>query len=96
MLVTPPFPEYTSGSTFSASAAAVLTNLIGANVGFSSTSLGTPGIFRNFMNFTVAANEVGISRIYGGIHFNSGGNLDGLSSGTAVGNFVLQTKLLAV
>ncbi|MFM6532414.1 MAG: hypothetical protein ACKPIB_29720, partial [Dolichospermum sp.] len=45
-----------------------------------------------FSNFTNAANEAGISRIYGGIHFNSA-NLEGLATGRSVGNYVLDNLL---
>jgi len=46
------------------------------SVSFTSTSLGTPGISRSFNSFSEAADEAGISRIYGGIHFASA-NEDG-------------------
>lgn len=91
LLVTPPFPEYVSGhSTFSGAADAVLTNFFGNNIRFSSTSVGLPGVRRSFDNFTQAANEAGISRIYGGIHFQSA-NKDGLAAGRAVGNYISET-----
>lgn len=93
LLTTPPFPEYISGhSTFSGAAATVLTSLLGDNISFNLTSLGTPGIERTFSSFNAAANEAGISRIYGGIHFNSA-NIDGLTTGKSVGNYVLQNLL---
>ncbi|MFM6021877.1 MAG: vanadium-dependent haloperoxidase, partial [Dolichospermum sp.] len=96
LLTTPPFPEYISGhSTFSGAAETILTGLLGNNVSFTTTSLGTPGIYREFDNFTDAANEAGISRIYGGIHFNSG-NVEGLATGRSVGNFVLQNLLAPI
>ena len=93
LLITPPFPEYTSGhSTFSGAAATVLTTLLGDNISFTTNSLGTPGVYRTFTSFTTAANEAGISRIYGGIHFNSA-NVDGLATGKSVGNYALQNLL---
>lgn len=39
--------------------------------------------------FTEAANEAGISRLYGGIHFNSG-NVEGMNIGRAVGKKVYE------
>jgi membrane-associated phospholipid phosphatase len=93
LITTPPFPSYISGhSTFSAAAATVLTTILGDNVSFSLNSLGTPGVNRTFTNFNAAANEAGISRIYGGIHFNAD-NVDGLATGKSVGNYVLQNLL---
>lgn len=94
LLITPPFPEYTSGhSTFSGAADAVLTSFFG-NISFTSTSVGLPGVIRSFDSFTEAANEAGISRIYGGIHFQSA-NEDGLAMGRAVGSYISQNFLVS-
>ncbi|MEA5620007.1 ScyD/ScyE family protein [Cronbergia sp. UHCC 0137] len=96
LLTTPPFPEYVSGhSTFSGAAETILTELLGNNVSFTTNSLGIPGVDREFDNFTDAANEAGISRIYGGIHFNSA-NVEGLATGRSVGNYVLENLLAPV
>jgi hypothetical protein len=93
LLTTPAFPEYVSGhSTFSGAAETILTSLLGDNVGFSVNSLGLPGVERQFTSFTAAAEEAGMSRIYGGIHFNSA-NVDGLATGRNIGNYVLQNLL---
>jgi membrane-associated phospholipid phosphatase/methionine-rich copper-binding protein CopC len=93
LITTPPFPEYISGhSTFSGAAATVLTSLLGDNISFNLNSLGMPGVDRQFSSFNAAATEAGISRIYGGIHFNSA-NIDGLATGNSVGNYVLQNLL---
>ena len=43
-----------------------------------------PGIQRPFAGFWQAAEESGMSRIYGGIHFMSA-NVNGLESGRAIG-----------
>lgn len=88
LLTTPPFPEYVSGhSTFSGAASTILTDFFGNNVNFTTTSIGLPGVERSFKSFSAAADEAGISRIYGGIHFNSA-NRDGLAAGRALGNYV--------
>ncbi|MCA9128676.1 MAG: phosphatase PAP2 family protein [Planctomycetales bacterium] len=104
LLRTPPFPTYTSGhSTFSGAAAAVLTSLFGDNYAFSSTSDGHTGYAqrpldpslittRSFTSFNEAADEAGISRIYGGIHFNFD-NTAGLESGRQVGDYVVERLL---
>jgi hypothetical protein len=86
---TPPFPEYTSGhSTFSAAAATILTAVFGDHVAFSTTSLTAPGIVRHYDSFEQAAEEAGMSRIYGGIHFQFA-NLEGQACGTQIGRWVL-------
>ncbi|MGE0642374.1 MAG: Ig-like domain-containing protein [Nitrospira sp.] len=88
LLITPPFPEYISGhSTYSGAAAEILTGIFGANVAFSTTSQGLPGVTRNFTSFEQAAQEAGKSRIYGGIHF-AFSNQDGLMAGKSVADFV--------
>ncbi len=89
LIATPPFPEYTSGhSTFSSTAATVLTELIGDNVNFTTSSIGLPGVTRSFTSFQQAAQEAGISRIYGGIHFLSA-NISGLECGEQIGEYVI-------
>ncbi|BCL35091.1 Ig-like domain-containing protein [Nostoc sp. MS1] len=96
LLTTPPFPDYISGhSTFSGAAATVLTSLLGDNVSFRVNSLGLPGVYRQFNSFTAAADEAGISRVYGGIHFNTA-NVDGIATGKSIGNYVLQNLLAPV
>jgi FG-GAP-like repeat/PAP2 superfamily len=92
LLVTPPFPTYISGhSTFSGAAATVLTSVFGA-IPFTDT--GDQGTFtqRSFTNFQQAADEAGMSRIYGGIHY-SFDNADGLSTGRALGQLVVNNFL---
>ena len=86
LLVTPNFPEYISGhSTFSGAAAAVLAAFFGSdNVPFTTTSEDMPGVSRSYNSFSQAAEEAGMSRIYGGIHFLSA-NLNGLASGAELG-----------
>jgi hypothetical protein len=90
LLITPPFPEYTSGhSTFSGAAAQILSAVIGEDVPFSTTSFGLPGVVRSFDNFHDAAMEASKSRIYGGIHYSFSG-LDGLAAGHALADWVLE------
>ena len=73
LLITPPFPEYPSGhSTLSAAAADVLTNLFGENFAFEDRTREGDGLKpRSFASFTAAAQEAGMSRLLGGIHFRS-------------------------
>jgi hypothetical protein len=85
LLVTPSFPEYTSGhSVQSGAAAEVLTRLFGrvAFVDHTHDRLGLPA--RSFDSFAAAAQEAAISRLYGGIHYRSAIDV-GLRQGRAVG-----------
>ncbi len=93
---TPPFPEYTSGhSAFSAAAAVALRLFTGSDVfGASYTQkartlridsqLPTQDLTLTWPTFTAAADEAGISRIYGGIHFDDA-NTAGAEMGRKVG-----------
>lgn len=94
LLNTPPFPEYTSGhSTFSSSAATILAEFYGSDhITFTVGSDAVPGVFRTYDSFAAAAEEIGLSRIYGGIHFLSA-DLDGLEAGHHLGEYVFQTFL---
>lgn len=95
--ITPPFAEYVSGhSTFSAAAAEVLRRFTESDVfGYSVTfapgsSFVEPGITPSFpltlswATFTDAANEAGLSRRYGGIHFKDA-DMEGRKHGRLIG-----------
>lgn len=97
-VVTPPFPEYVSGhSTFSAAAAQVLrratgSDSFGASVTiFAGASNFEPGITPHrdiklsWATFSQAADEAGVSRRYGGIHFEPG-DLQGRVMGRKIGD----------
>lgn len=89
LIQTPPFPEHTSGhSTISSAAATVLTNFYGDNFEFTDSTemeFGIPA--RTFKSFREASDEVGMSRMYGGIHYRRG-NQAGLKCGKEVGQYV--------
>jgi len=95
LLVTPPFPEYTSGhSTFSAAGATVLPLFYGTeDLPFTTGSDFLPGVYRSFSTPFDAAEEAGVSRIYGGIHFHSA-NVDGLQAGSSIGEWTATHYLL--
>jgi hypothetical protein len=95
--ITPPFSEYVSGhSTFSAASAEVLRRFTGSDrfghsvtlpPGWSKIEPGvTPArpITLEWPTFSAAADEAGISRLYGGIHFRQG-DLEGRALGRRVG-----------
>lgn len=96
-IVTPPFAEYVSGhSIFSAASARVLKELTGSDkFGHSVTipagaSVVEPGlvpasaITLSWKKFSDAADEAGISRRFGGIHF-VGGDLEARKMGKKIG-----------
>jgi hypothetical protein len=95
LLPTPPFPAYTSGhSSFSGAGAAALASFFGTDrVKFSSTSDGLPGVTRSFDSFSAAAEEAGMSRIYGGIHW-AFDNTDGLKCGREIAEHIAQRHFL--
>ena len=94
LVTTPPFPEYMSGhSTFSGAADAVMSSVFGSDFGFGDRGDRSVNSLRTYQNFSEAADESGISRLYGGIHFMSA-NLDGLNAGRNVGNYVVQNFLV--
>ena len=91
---TPPFPEYTSGhSTFSASSATIIGLItgrtdFGASVSAKSVieqnNPSTPSLTLSWNTWMDSAVEAGQSRLYGGIHFDSG-NLAGRQMGLDIG-----------
>lgn len=106
--ITPPFPEFVSGhSTFSAASAEVLRSFTGsdsygdsvtfapASAKFEAGVPSTPVTLR-WVTFTDAAEEAGMSRLYGGIHFQDG-NVSGQTLGRQVGAQVWErvTRLVA-
>jgi hypothetical protein len=84
-LATPAFPEYVSAhSSQSAAAATSLETLYGENVAFVDHAGDADGFTpRPFPRIYAAAEEAGISRIYGGIHFPTG-NIHGQQQGRCV------------
>lgn len=97
----PPFAEYVSGhSTFSGAAAAVLESFTGDNDLGASTILPAGGsefdptfpdtpLVMSWPDFDSAAQDAGVSRIYGGIHFDDG-NIAGLALGEEVGTLAAE------
>jgi PAP2 superfamily len=95
LLNTPPFPEYPSGhSVQSGAAATVLTAIYGESFAFTDdTNVADGPKARDYPDFWTAANEAGISRLYGGIHFRAAIE-NGLDQGRCIGAFAagLETK----
>ena len=86
-IVTPAHPEYPAAhATLSAAAAAALTDVLGRNVSFTDhtyVGIGLPA--RSFATFEAAGQEAGISRLYGGIHYQPS-----IDAGASVGKQVAQ------
>ena len=96
-LQTPPFPEYTSGhSVISAAAAATSISVFGNNFQFKDTvEVKYLNLSRDFTNIQQAADEAGISRLYGGIHFRAAieeGKIQGNKIGQLYVSKILQEK----
>jgi hypothetical protein len=93
ILITPPFPEYPSGhSTQSGAAAAVLTSMFGEGFAFTDRTHERDGLApRQFASFEQAAQEAGISRLYGGIHFRAAIER-GLEQGRCIGQHALALR----
>lgn len=91
LLQTPPFPEYLSGhSVVSSASAVILSHFFGDNFSYTDSVEVSYGLGpRNFASFKKAAQEAGISRFYGGIHFMDAVD-NGLIQGENVGNWILQ------
>lgn len=97
--ISPPFPEYTSGhSAFSAAGAEILRRYTGRArfgmrvvipAGVSGFEAGVPAqdVVLDLPTFGFAADQAGLSRRYGGIHFRSG-DMAGRVLGAAVGRAV--------
>lgn len=94
---TPPFPEYSSGhSTFSGAFAEIMKLFTGSDefgysvtvdkLNFDERTLSTP-ITLHWETYTAAAEQAGISRLYGGIHFMDA-NLTGQEYGRKIGTLV--------
>ncbi len=90
IIVSPPFPEYTSGhSCVSGASSQILTGIFGDNFAYTdSTELQFGLAPRSFKSFKDAAAQAAISRMYAGIHYRPACEV-GITQGQAVGNYVL-------
>jgi membrane-associated phospholipid phosphatase len=97
LLTTPNHPSYTSGhSTFSGASATLLSLFFGSDaLDFCAAEELKAGSERCFSSFWAAAQEGGMSRIYGGIHY-SFDNVAGLSAGAQVARNVFFSQLAKV
>lgn len=90
-LATPNFPSYTSGhSTFSGSSAGALASFFGTDsIQFCTAADPKAGLQgqRCFSSFSEAATEAGMSRIYGGIHYEAD-NTRAVNAGKSIGIYI--------
>ena len=96
-MASPPFPSYTSGhSTFSAAGARMIALFIGTDdIDFTVASDGLPGAVHTFKKLSDAQREVGMSRVWGGIHTMSD-NLEAQKVGVKVADWVFSHALTPV
>lgn len=89
LLVTPPFPDYTSGHTCSTSTImATMRAFFGRDdIPFSAYSADA-GTTRSFPSFSAALAEVVEARIWGGVHYRSA-DVQGVQIGNGVAKYVL-------
>lgn len=90
VIITPPFPEYTSGhSTISGASSTILNHFFGDTFGFKDSTEVQFGLgSREFKNFNEAAEQAAASRLYGGIHYVYS-NKRGLENGQTIAKFIL-------
>jgi hypothetical protein len=98
VIATPPFPEYISGhSTQAAAAAYVFSSLFGGNSAFTDKTntnrKDIDGQSRTYANFMLMAEEAAKSRLYGGIHYQFG-NDNGLTTGLKIGKALDNIKFV--
>lgn len=104
LIPTPPFPSYTSGhSAFGASGARMIAHVIGRDdVSFSKKAADTviwpdqlSGVTRHWTSLSSAAEENGMSRVYGGVHWMAD-NTEALKIGKSIADHVVKTKFRRV
>lgn len=90
LLRTPPHPEYVSGhSGISGAAAAILEHHFGKDgISFEASSDDVKDTKRRFTSFQTCAEEIAMSRIYGGIHYLAAGS-EGLKLGRKIAEYAL-------
>ncbi len=90
LIITPPHPEYPAAhAVVSMSGATILTKILGDKVAFTDNTYAYRGYSaHHFINFTEAAREAGMSRLYGGIHYRQSIEA-GFTQGEKIGNNII-------
>jgi membrane-associated phospholipid phosphatase len=91
LLESPPHPEYPSGhGSYSGAASKVLSFFFGSDsFNFSARSDTLENSVRSYSSFSSCAEEIAMSRLWGGIHFRFS-NQVGLNMGNQVANYICQ------
>lgn len=94
LMGSPAFASYTSGhSTFSSAGSRILERYFRTDdIEFTTTSDGLPGAVRSFKKLSDARKEIGMSRVWGGIHYMSD-NLVGQEVGLKLADYVYDNAL---
>ncbi|MEO7412022.1 MAG: vanadium-dependent haloperoxidase [Opitutaceae bacterium] len=95
LMVSPAFPSYTSGhSTFSAAGSRILEKFLGGDdVEFVARSDGLPGAVRTYQKLSECREEIGMSRLWAGIHVMSD-NLEGQKCGIKIADWIFAHALV--
>jgi hypothetical protein len=93
LIITPPFPEYTSAhSCASGAAARVLSHYFGEDTAITVTNDALPGQERRYRSIPAALEEIVDARVLGGIHFRNSCKV-GQNLGDAVGKYVVEHSM---
>ena len=96
LLPTPQFQEYPAGHPgVSNSALSVLALFYGADTSFTATSVGAPGVTRDYTSFSAATEDVADARVFGGMHFRFSCNT-AIHMGSEIANLVDDTVAVRV
>lgn len=91
--VTPQHPEYPAAhGSVTTAGTRVLTRYFGQHHSFDATSPAVPGVVRSYESFDAFAEEAGVARILGGMHFRHSIDV-GQRQGKLVANWVLSHML---
>ncbi len=94
LMGSPAFPSYVSGhSSFSSAGSRILELYFRTDdIEFTVTSDGLPGAVRSFKKLSECRNEIGLSRLYGGIHVRVD-DVEGRNCGRKVADYVYDNAL---
>jgi PAP2 superfamily len=94
LISAPNHPEYISThSTVTGATMRMLALLLGDETPFTLSSAGLPGVTADYERFSDAAVEVGLSRVWGGIHFFTAYEV-GLTTGESIADHAVANYLL--
>lgn len=89
-LTTPPHPEYPAAhGVIQTAGARVLEKYFGQHYAFDTTSPTVPGVTRHYASFDAFAEEGGLARILGGMHFRNSIEV-GRRQGKKIANYILE------